>query len=141
MLQQQVVHGPERALPVSGLDRLGAQRCIRVHVGQRQVSPDLSEVAEVGRQRPYDGLGRPHMGHSKSPYSTRVPFAIRRAAGVVAESPSIGSPVMRNQGLADQEASVGNRPVDTSRWATSPILVWVSRAARRSLSKAVIAST
>jgi hypothetical protein len=57
------------------------------------------------------------------------------------KGPSIGSLVMRNQGLADREASVGSRPVDTSRWATSPILVWVSRAARRSLSKAVIAST
>ena len=64
-----------------------------------------------------------------------------QAADVVVESPSMGSLVIRNQWLADREASVGNRPVDTSRWATSPILVWVSRAARRSLSKAVIAST
>ncbi len=57
------------------------------------------------------------------------------------KGPNIGSLVMRNQGFADREASVGNRPVDTSRWATSPILVWVSRAARRRWSKAVIASS
>jgi hypothetical protein len=39
------VHEPERALPISGL---GAQRCVGVHIGQRQVSPDVSEVAEAG---------------------------------------------------------------------------------------------
>jgi hypothetical protein len=37
-------------------------------------------------------------------------------------------------------ASVGSRPVNTSCCATSPILVWVSRAARRSLLKAAIES-
>jgi hypothetical protein len=57
------------------------------------------------------------------------------------KGPSIGSLVMRDQGFADREASVGSRLVDTSRCATSPILVWVSRAARRSVLKAVIAST
>ena len=49
-----------------------------VHVGQQQVSPDLSEVAEVGEQRPYDGLGLAAVGHAKSPYSTRVTPRIRR---------------------------------------------------------------
>ena len=62
MLQQQVVHGPKRALPVSGLGRLGAQRCVGVHVGQRQVSPDLSEVAEVGEKGAYHGLGLAAIG-------------------------------------------------------------------------------
>jgi hypothetical protein len=57
------------------------------------------------------------------------------------KGPSIGSLVMRNQALADREVSVGSRPVDTSRWATSPILLLVSRAARRSLSKAIMEST
>jgi len=62
MLAQQVMDGPERSLPVSGLGRLGTQRCVRVHVGQRQVSPNVSEVAEVGEQRPYDGLGLAAVG-------------------------------------------------------------------------------
>ena len=79
MLAQQVVHGPERALPVSGLAASALSSCVRVHVGQQQVSPDLSEVAEVGEQRPYDGLGLAAVGHSKSPYSTRVTPRIRRA--------------------------------------------------------------
>ncbi|HVD18299.1 MAG TPA: hypothetical protein VNC63_06435, partial [Propionibacteriaceae bacterium] len=41
----------------------------------------------------------------------------------------------------DQNHQVGSRPVETSRCATSPILLWVSRAARRSLLKAVMEST
>jgi hypothetical protein len=49
--------------------------------------------------------------------------------------------VMRNQRVTLEEASVGSRPVDTSRWATSPILLCVSRAARRSRLKAVTEST
>ena len=126
------MHGPERALPVSGLGRLGTQRCVRVHVDQRHVPPDVSEVAEVGEQCPYDGLGLA---------AVEALEVIRRPRMWSWKSPSMGSLVMRNQWLADREASVGIRPVDTSRWATSPILVWVSRAARRSLSKAVIAST
>jgi hypothetical protein len=133
--------GPERALPVSGLGRLGTQRCVRLHVGQRQVSPNVSEVAEVGEQRPYDGLGLASVGALVVAYSTRVTFASAGPRMWSRKSPRIGSLVMRNQGLADREAWVGSRPVDTDRWATSPILVWVSRAARRSLSKAVIAST
>ena len=85
------MHGPERAWPVCSLARLGTQRCVRVHVGQRQVSPDVLEVAEVGEQRAYDGvrLGRSG-GHSKSPYSTMVTFASGRPRDAVAESPSIG---------------------------------------------------
>jgi hypothetical protein len=56
MLQQQFVHGPKRALPVSGLGRLGTQCCVGVHVGQRQVSPDVSEVAHVAEKGADDGL-------------------------------------------------------------------------------------
>jgi hypothetical protein len=123
MLQQQVVHGPERALPVSGLGRLGTQRCVRVHVGQQQVSPDSSEVAEVGEQRPYDGLGLAAVRALEAAVLHQGHLRIRLDADVVAESPSIGSLVMRNQGPTDRVASVGNRPVDTSRSATSPILV------------------
>jgi hypothetical protein len=137
---QQVVHGPERSLPISGLGRLGTQRCVRVHVGQRQVSPDVPEVAEVGEKCPYDGLGPPSVGALEVAYSTRVTLA-SAGRGCGRGKPQYRVLVMRIQGLADREGSVGNRPVETSRWATSPILVWVSRAARRSLSKAVIAST
>jgi hypothetical protein len=59
MLQQQVVHGPERALPASGFGRLGTQCCVRVRVGQRQVPLDVSEVAEVGEKCPTTGSAWP----------------------------------------------------------------------------------
>jgi hypothetical protein len=36
-----------------------------MHVGQRQVSPDVSEVAEVGEKRAYDGLGLATVGALK----------------------------------------------------------------------------
>ena len=88
-------------------------------------SPKLASSA-------YDGLGLA---------AVEALEVIRRPRMWSWKSPSMGSLVMRNQWLADREASVGIRPVDTSRWATSPILVWVSRAARRSVLKAVIAST
>ena len=104
------------------------------------MSPDVPEVAEVGEKCPYDGLGPSSVGALEVAYSTRVTLASAgRACG--RGKPQYRVLVMRIQGLADREGSVGNRPVETSRWATSPILVWVSRAARRSLSKAVIAST
>jgi hypothetical protein len=138
MLEQQIVHGPERALPVSGL---GTQRCVRVHVGQRQVSPDVSQVAEVGEQRPYDGLGRAAVGALEVAVLHQGHLHIAGPRMWSRKAPVLGHLVMRNQGLADREASIGNRPVNSSCWATSPILVWVSRAARRSLSKAVIASS
>jgi hypothetical protein len=103
--------------------------------------PDVPEVAEVGEQCPYDGLGLASVGTLEVAVLHQGHLRIHRAADVVAEKPQYWVTGDANQGFADREASVGSRPVDTSRWATSPILVWVSRAARRSLSKAVIAST
>ena len=51
------MHLPEAALGGRGLRRLGRDLGIRVHVGQRQVAPDVAEVAEVGEQLAHDGLG------------------------------------------------------------------------------------
>ena len=49
MREQQVVHLPERALLVGRLRRLRGQLRVRVHVGERQVPPDVADVAEVAR--------------------------------------------------------------------------------------------
>lgn len=83
MLQQQELHGPERALPVSGLGRLGTQRCVRVRVDQRQVSGGR----RVGEQCPYDGLGLAAVGALKVSVLHQGHLRIRRAADVVAEKP------------------------------------------------------
>ena len=59
MVEQEVVHLPERALGGRGLGRLGGELRVRVDVVQRQVAPDVADVAEVGEQLADDGLGLP----------------------------------------------------------------------------------
>ena len=51
------MHLPERALLGRRLGRLGGELGVRVDVGQRQVPPDVADVAEVGEQLAHDGLG------------------------------------------------------------------------------------
>ena len=57
MVEQQVVHLPERALGGGGLGGLGGELGVRVHVAQRQVPPDVADVAEVAQQLADDRLG------------------------------------------------------------------------------------
>jgi hypothetical protein len=57
------------------------------HIGQRQVSPDVSEVAEVGEKCPYDGLGLAAVGALEVAVLHQGHLRIRRAADVVAEKP------------------------------------------------------
>jgi hypothetical protein len=91
MLQRRSCIGPERALPVSRLGRLGTQRCVRVRVGQRQVPPDVPEVAEVGDKRPYDGLALAAVEALKVAVLHQGHLRIRPAADVVAEkAPVLG---------------------------------------------------
>jgi hypothetical protein len=51
----------------------------------RQVSPDVSEVAHVGEQCLYDGLGMASVGALKVAVLHQGHLRIRRAADVVAE--------------------------------------------------------
>ena len=50
MLEQQVVHRPERALGGGGLGGLGGELGVGVHVAQGQVPPDVPHVGEVAQQ-------------------------------------------------------------------------------------------
>ena len=109
MLQQQVVHRPERALSVSGLGRLGTQRCVGVHIGQRQVSPDVSEVAEVGEKRAYDGLGPATVGALKVAVLHQGHLRIRRAADVVVFLINRHGQVYQRLGRAEQRAGPPGR--------------------------------
>ncbi len=72
VVEQQVVHLPERALRGRGLGGLGRELGVRVDVGQRQVAPDVADVAEVASSSRTTGSAWPQYGHSKSPYSTTV---------------------------------------------------------------------
>ena len=60
--EQQVVHLPERALIGRRLGGLGGELGVRVDVVERQVPPDVSDIAEVGQQLPDDRLRLPAVG-------------------------------------------------------------------------------
>ena len=62
MVEQQVVHLPERALRGGRLGGLGGELGVRVDVGERQVAPDVADVAEVGEQLADDRLGPAAVG-------------------------------------------------------------------------------
>ena len=58
VLQQGVVHLPEVALGAGGLGRLGGYLGMRMHVGEREVTPDVTQViAEGDQQLPDHTLG------------------------------------------------------------------------------------
>ena len=52
MLEQQVVHLPERALVRCGLRRLGCLLRARVDVVERQMAPDVGDLAVLAQQLP-----------------------------------------------------------------------------------------
>ena len=56
VLEQKVVHLPERALLRRGLGRLRRLLRVRVDVVERQVPPDVGDVAEVAQQLAHDRL-------------------------------------------------------------------------------------
>ena len=62
VVEQQVVHLPERALGGRRLGGLGGELGVRVDVGERQVAPDVADVAEVGEQLADDRLGPAAVG-------------------------------------------------------------------------------
>ena len=50
VLEQQVVHLPERALLRRGLRRLGCLLRVRMDVVERQMAPDVGDVAMLAQQ-------------------------------------------------------------------------------------------
>ena len=56
------MHLPERALVGGRLGRPGGELRVRVDVVQRQVPPDVADVAEVAQQLAHDRLGLPAVG-------------------------------------------------------------------------------
>jgi hypothetical protein len=56
MVEQEVVHLPERALVAGRLRALGGELGVRVDVGERQVPPDVHDVAELAEELTDDRL-------------------------------------------------------------------------------------
>ena len=67
VFEQQVVHLPERPLGRRRLRRLGGSLGVRVDIGERQVPPDVADVAEVRQQLAHDRLGFAAVGALEVP--------------------------------------------------------------------------
>src|SRR5664280_890546 len=62
MGEQDIMHRPEGALACGGLRSLGSELGPRMHVPQREVTPDIPDVAEVDEQLTDDRLGLATVG-------------------------------------------------------------------------------
>ena len=70
VLQEQVVHLPERVLVSGGFRGLGGELGVRVDVVQREVAPHVPDVAVAGEHVP---AGRARPGRSRGTRSRRTP--------------------------------------------------------------------
>ena len=105
MAEQQVVHRPERALGAGRLGRLGRELGARVHVGQRQMAPDVAEVG-VGQQLPDDRLGLTAVGALEVAELDQRDRRVRRTADVVAVRVDLGDQVLDQLRIAQQCAGI-----------------------------------
>ena len=62
VVEQQVVHRPECFLCGGGLGCLGSELGMGMNVVQRQVAPDVSDVAELAQELSDERLGLPAVG-------------------------------------------------------------------------------
>ncbi len=67
MGQQQVVHLPERVLVGGGFRSLGGELGMGMDVVERQVPPDVPDLAVAGQKLPQDGLGLAAVGALEVP--------------------------------------------------------------------------
>ncbi len=114
MVEQQVVHLPERALRRRGLGRLGRELSVRVHVVQRQVPPDVADVAEVAQQLADDRLGLPAVRALEVAVLDERHRRVERAADVVALGIDVDGEVGHRLGGAEQRLDA------RAAWAAAP---------------------
>jgi hypothetical protein len=62
VLEEEIVHLPERSLRRRGLGSLGRKRGMRVDVGEREVPPDVADIAGIAEQLPDHRLRPPAEG-------------------------------------------------------------------------------
>ena len=113
--EQQVVHLPEPALGAGGLRRLGGELRARVHVVQRQVPPDVAEVAELGEQLADDRLGLPAERALEVAVLDERHRGLLGAADVVALGVDGDREVDQQLGRPEQRADLEPRSA-ASRW-------------------------
>ena len=115
--QQQVVHRPERILCGGGLGCLGGELGLRVHIGERQVAPDVADV-RVGQQIAHDGLGPPAVRALEVAELDHCDRRTGRSADVILRRIDLGDQILDEPGVTEQGTRAalrrqhGGEPVD-----------------------------
>ena len=104
MVEQEVVHLPERALVGGGLGGLGGELGVRVDVVERQVPPDVADVAEVAKELADDRLRLPAVGALEVAVLDERDRRVERPANVVALRIDIDVEVDERLRRAEQRA-------------------------------------
>ena len=84
VVEQQVVHLPERALVGGGLGGLRGKLGVGMDVAERQVPPDVADVAEVAEELADDRLRLPAVGTLEVAVLDKRDRRLERPANVVA---------------------------------------------------------
>ena len=101
MVEQPVVHRPERALLARRLGRLGGDLRVRVHVVERQVAPDVAQVVAERVEQLADGdLGLPAVRALVVAVLDERDRRVGRAADVVARGVDVVGEVEESLGGA-----------------------------------------
>ena len=82
--EQEVVHLPEGPLLGGGLGRFRGELRARVDVGERQMAPDVADVAELAQKLAHDRLGPTAVGALEVAVLDDCDDAVHRPANVVA---------------------------------------------------------
>ncbi len=104
MIEQQVVQFPERILVGGRFRRFGGELRVRVHVVQRQVAPDVTDVGEVAEQLAHDRLGLPAVRALEVAVLDHRHRRVARPAPVVAVRIDVGVEVGQLVGGPEQRA-------------------------------------
>ena len=104
VLEQEVVHLPERALVGGRLGGLGGELGVRVDVVERQVPPDVADVAEVAQELADDRLRLAAVGALEVAVLDDRDRRVERPADVVALRIDVDVEVDERLGGAEQGA-------------------------------------
>ena len=104
MREQEVVHLPEGALVGGGLRRLRGELGVRVDVVERQVPPDVADVAEVAQQLAHDRLRLPAVRALEVAVLDDRDRRVERPANVVALRVDVDVEIDERLGRAEQRA-------------------------------------
>ena len=104
VLEQEVVHLPERALLGGGLGGLRGELSVGVDVVQRQVPPDVADVAEVAQELADDRLRLPAVGALEVAVLDDRDRRLERPADVVALGIDVDVEVDERLRRAEQRA-------------------------------------